>query len=305
MMNELTASKHGFLDYALLVTLAAVFGSSFMMTKVAVAEVPPATIVFVRLAIASVLVGVVMVMMRQQLMPMLTHWKIIVAAAITGNALPFFLISWGQEKVDAGLTAILMAIMPLITIVLAHFFTGDEKLNAFKVVGFVLGLVGVAVLIGFDKLSSLGGEIIRQYAIMGGACCYAIHAVISRQFAGLPRQAIVTAVLLVSALIMLPFSWIFDDPLNLTISAPAWWSLLALAVLPTAGGTLLLFAIVKRQGAGFLSQINFLVPVFGVFFAILFLGEVLPSNAAIALLIILAGVAIARIKSKKPLEKAS
>ncbi|MEM7068030.1 MAG: DMT family transporter [Pseudomonadota bacterium] len=304
-MNDVTR-KPAASDYLLLITLAAIFGSSFMMTKVAVAEVPPATIVFIRLIIAAILVGIVMVMVGQKLKPMLAHWKIILLAAISGNALPFFLISWGQEKVDAGLTAILMAVMPLLTIVLAHFFTGDEKLNVFKVLGFCLGLLGVAVLIGFDKLATLGEEIIRQYAIMAAACCYAVHAIVARKLSGLPRRALATAILLVSALLMLPLSLMIDQPWNLTVSAPAIYALLALAVFPTAIGTLMIFAIVSRQGAGFLSQINFLVPVFGVIWAILFLGEVLPANAAIALLIILVGVAIARINSNKlSVEKAS
>ncbi|MEM9331617.1 MAG: DMT family transporter [Pseudomonadota bacterium] len=300
------SKKPGVFDYTLLVTLAAVFGIAFMLTKVAVAEVPPATIVFVRLLIASIFVGIAMLFVGQHLRPMLKHWKAITVAGFFGNAMPFFLISWGQEKVDAGLTAILMAVMPLITIVLAHFFTGDEKLNLFKIVGFCLGLVGVAVLIGFEKLASLGEETIRQYAIMGAASCYAVHAIVSKWLAGLPRQAVSTAVLLVSALMLLPFSLLLDQPWNLNISAQTGVALIVLGVLPTAIGTLMLFAIVHRQGAGFLSQINFLVPVFGIIWAILFLDEVLPPNAAIALLIILAGVAIARIKPNKlSLEKAS
>ncbi|MEM7215064.1 MAG: DMT family transporter [Pseudomonadota bacterium] len=300
------SSKSGLYDYALLITLAANFGMAFMLTKIAVAEVPPATIVFVRLFIAATFVGVVMIAVGQRLKPLFAYWKVIMVAGLFGNALPFFLISWGQGKVDAGLTAILMAVMPLITIVLAHFFTGDEKLNLFKVIGFFLGLLGVAVLIGFDKLASLGDETVRQYAIMGAACCYAIHAIVSKHLAGLPRQAVSTAVLLISALMLLPLSLFIDQPWNLSISGMTWFSLVTLGVFPTAIGTLMLFAIVGRQGAGFLSQINFLVPVFGVFWAILFLGEVLPPNAALALLIILAGVAIARFKSSMfTVEKAS
>ena len=300
------ASKPGLSDYALLISLAAIFGASFMLTKVAVAEMPPATIVLSRLVIASALVGVAMLMAGQNLKPLLSHWKVIALAGLFGNALPFFLISWGQEKVDAGLTAILMAIMPLITIVLAHLFTGDEKLNVFKVIGFCLGLMGVAMLIGLDKLATLGEETVRQYAIMGAACCYAIHAIISKSLTGLPRRAVATAVLLVSALMLLPLSLVIDQPWTLEVSGMAMLSLLALGVFPTAVGTLMLFAIVHRQGAGFLSQINFLVPVFGVLWAIVFLGEILPPNAAIALLVILAGVAIARINpTKLSLEKAS
>lgn len=294
------------LSYVLLVALAANFGISFMLTKIAVAEVPPSTIVFSRLLIATGMVALAMVWAGQHLRPMLKHWKIIVLAGFFGNAMPFFLIAWGQEKVDAGLTAILMAVMPLITIVIAHFATSDEQLNRYKIMGFCLGLLGVAVLIGFDKLATLGEETVRQYAIMGGALCYAIHAILSKQLTHLPRRSVSVAVLLVSALMVLPFSLYLDRPWDIEPSAETLWAVLALGIFPTALGTLMLFAIVERQGAGFLSQINFLVPVFGVLWAVIFISEVLPPNAMLALLIILAGVAIARIKPRKlTLENAS
>ena len=303
----MSVSKPGtlFISYVLLVGLAANFGMSFMLTKIVVADVPASTIVFTRLLIATLCVGAVMLWVGQSMRPLLKHWKIITVAGFFGNAMPFFLISWGQGKVDAGLTAILMAVMPLITLVLAHFFTGDEKLNVFKIIGFCLGLLGVAVLIGFDKLATLGEETVRQYAIMGGAFCYAVHAIVSKHLTNMPRQAVTVAVLLVSCLMMLPFSLYLDQPWTLTVSSEAAWSLVILGVLPTAIGTLMLFAIVERQGAGFLSQINFLVPVFGVLWAIVFINEMLPPDALKALLIILAGVAIARIKPKTPVvEKA-
>jgi drug/metabolite transporter (DMT)-like permease len=293
-----------FVDYALLVVLASMFGASFMMTKIAVVDVPPATIALTRIAIGGVLLFFIMLMYSQTLRSLLPYWKMIALAGFFGTALPFFLISWGQEKVDAGLTAILMAVMPLFTLVLAHFFTNDEKLNLFKIIGFCLGLLGVAVLIGFDKLSSFGEETIRSYAIMLAACSYAVHAILSKYLTDLPRYAVSSAVLLVSILFLLPIVLYLDAPWTLDISAKSWWMLILLGILPTGVGMLMLFAIIERQGASFLSQINFLVPVFGVLWAIALINETLPPNALAALLIILAGVAIARINStQKSIEK--
>lgn len=289
------------MDYTLLVVLGAMFGIAFMWTKVAVDEVPPVTIAFSRIAIAAVLIHAVMVVTGQNLKSIAAHWKLILLVGLFGNVLPFSLVAWGQGRVDAGLTAILMAVMPLITLVLAHFFTQDEKLNAYRVVGFVLGLFGVAVLIGFDKLATLGEETIRQYAIMGAACCYGIHAILSKSLTGLPRRAVSSGVLIASSIALLPFSLFIDQPWTLSISGTSWLMLVLLGIFPTGIGTLMLFAIIQLQGAGFLSQINFLVPVFGVFWAILLLGETLPPNAILALVIILAGVAIARIKPKQKL----
>lgn len=296
-----SSSNPALADYALIVLLSSIFGISFMLTKVAVADVPPVTIAFARIMIASVILLAVMLAVGQSLKSVAGHWKMIVAASLFGNAFPFFLISWGQVKVDAGLTAIMMAVMPLITLVLAHVFTQDERLNIFRVVGFFFGLLGVATLIGFDKLATLGDETIRQYAIMAAACCYAINAILSKNLVSLPRKATSAALLLASAVALLPFSLYFDQPWQLQISATSWLMLLLLGILPTAIGVLLVFAIIQRQGAGFLSQINFLVPVFGVFWAILFLDEVLPANGILALAIILFGVAIARIRPPQKL----
>lgn len=286
----------GLLDYALLVILAAIFGLAFMWTKIAVEEVPPVTLAFSRILIGSAVIYAAMLMAGETLASLKGYWLLIIFAGLVGNILPFSLVSWGQVKVDAGLTGIFMAVMPLITLVLAHFFTSDEKLNIYRVIGFMLGLLGVAVLIGFDKLATLGDETIRQYAIMGAACCYAIHAIISKSLTGLPRRAVSAAVLIASSIAMLPMSLYFDQPWALEISANSWLMLVLLGIFPTGIGTIMLFAIIQRQGAGFLSQINFIVPVFGIFWAILFLSETLPANALAALIIILIGVAIARIK---------
>ncbi len=283
-------------DYFLLVVLAAIFGSSFMFTKIAVAEIPPATLVSMRMGIAVVLLYVAARMAGQVLPKPGPIWKVIALTALFGNALPFLLISWGQEKVDAGLAAILMATMPLITLVLAHFFTGDERLNAFKIIGFCLGLLGVAVLIGFDKLATVGEDTVRQYALMGAATCYAVNAILTKQLLHLPRRAVAAALSLAALIMIVPFSLFLDAPWNLNPSRDALLAGLVLGVLPTAIGTLMIFAIIKRQGASFLSQINFLVPVFGVLWAMIFLSEQLPPSAMTALACILVGIAIARVK---------
>ncbi len=290
------------IDYLMLVGLAAIFGGSFMLTKVAVMDIPAATLVTIRLGLAAMMFFVVMKVKGQSMPPFGWIWVAIAGAALFGNSLPFFLISWGQERVDAGLAAILMATMPLMTIVIAHFLTQDEKLNRYKSIGFLLGLLGVAVMIGFDKLATLGEETIRQYAITGGALCYAISAIITKRLVHLPRYGLMTALMVLSTLIILPVAFVSDDLPNILAHGfpgnSAVMAAIALAILPTAIGTILVFKIVARQGASFLSQINFMVPVFGVFWSILFLSEILPQSAAIALVLILVGVAIARISPK-------
>ncbi len=284
-----------FTDYFLLISLSAMFGASFLLIKISVTEIPVLTLVALRLLIAAVILWVAMKIVGQRLPCGTRIWFWILVCAIFGNVLPWGLITWGQVEVDAGLTAILMAIMPLATILLAHVFTHDEKLNIWKLVGVFLGIIGVVVLIGFEELTSLGEDTIRQYAIVAAAVCYGVTAIITKQLVGYPRFGMSAALMLISFAALAPFVLIFEQPWAITPSFNAVLSLVLLGIFPSAFGTLMILAIVARQGASFFSQINFLVPVFGVFWGYMFLSERLSSNALLALVIILIGVAVARI----------
>jgi len=225
-------------------------------------------------------------------------WIVLLASGLFGNALPFALVSWGQVNVQAGLTAIFMAVMPLATILLAHIFTDEEKLDRWKFIGVMFGLVGVIVLMGWTALNAIGDNLIRQSAILLAAICYAINAIITRQLTSLPRWSALSALMLAGSLWLVPVSLFIDSPWQIRPSWASGLSLLALAVGPTAIATVMILRIVGRQGASFLSQINFLVPIVGMVFGVLMLNERFPANAYIALLIILAGIGISRLSAR-------
>lgn len=283
----------------MLTTLAAIFGASFVFTSIAVRDIPPLTVAAGRLLLAFLVLYALMRLRGQRLPLGWRLWVIISAASFFGNALPFALISWGQVTVDAGLTAILMAIMPLMTITLAHFVTSDERMNRYKVVGVLLGLLGVTVLIGWNKLGQLGDDLIRQYAIALGAASYAINAILTKQLTHVSRIPVMTALMLAATVMLLPLSLYFDQPFlnqsaSITWSSSALVSMLVLALGPTALATLMILNIIDRQGASFLSQINFMVPLFGVFFGVVFLHESLAPSAWVALALILLGIGVSR-----------
>lgn len=287
----------GFKDYVLLVLLAAIWGSSFMFIKIAVIEIPPVSVAAARIAIAAAILFVAARMAGQVLPNDKVVWFTIILGAVTGNAIPFTLIGWGEEQIDSGLAAILMATMPLTTVLLAHFFTSDEKLTVRKAVAVSFGLVGLIVLIGPEKLARLGDQTVRELAVAGAATCYAINAIITKRLVHLPRRAVAAAMLVVSAFMMIPASLIIDRPWTLAPSGLALIALIVLGVLQTAVATILLFAIVRRQGASFFSQINFLVPLFGVMWGALALAERPSANAFAALVLILIGIAVVRGRS--------
>lgn len=294
-------------DYGLLISLSAMFGASFMFTRLALNDFSPLTVVTARLGIASLILLPLMLLAGQHL-PAGKIWKPIALCSFFGNALPFSLISWAQQEVDAGVTAIFMAFMPLATVVLAHRYTSDEKLNRLKAIGVVLGMAGVAVLMGGTVLNQLGDQGIRQLAIVAATVCYAINAILTRQLTSVPRRSLITALLLSATLMMIPVWLISKLPMLIEVlgtdvgtgaslrmpDLKAVLSVLLLAAGPTALATLMIIAIIDRQGASFLSQINFLVPLFGAFFGTVFLSERLPANAWLALMIILLGIALVR-----------
>lgn len=293
----MSTGQPGVRDYALLIALAAIWGSSFLFIKLAVIEVPATTVAAARISLAAVVLWIVARMAGQELPRDKAVWCAILMAALTGNAVPFTLIGWGEERIDSGLAAILMATMPLTTIVLAHMFTSDEKMTLRKVVGVSLGLLGLIVLMGPERLAQLGGDALRELAVTGAAICYGINALIAKRLIHLPRRAVAAAMMVVSALIMIPASIVVDRPWTVEPSSTALWSVLLLGVVHTAVATLLLFVIVKRQGASFFSQINFLVPLFGVLWGALVLAERPSANAYIALVLILTGIAVVRGRS--------
>jgi drug/metabolite transporter (DMT)-like permease len=110
------------LDWLALLALVAMFGSAFLLTKIAVQEIPPLMVVAGRIVIGAILLLVIAYAQGDRLSTLKPYWPILLALALTGNCIPFFVITWGQQYVDSSLAGILMAMMPLTTVVLAHFF---------------------------------------------------------------------------------------------------------------------------------------------------------------------------------------
>src|SRR4051812_23429337 len=133
------------------------WGSAFMFMKIAVATVPPATLVASRLILAAIILYAVMRARGLRLPPPGRRWLAFIALGVLGNCLPFFLIAWGQQTIDSALAGILISVMPLATMVLAHFFVAGEHLTSRRALGFAIGFAGIVVLMGPAALMGLGG----------------------------------------------------------------------------------------------------------------------------------------------------
>ncbi len=296
-------SHPGFKDYVMLVGLAAIWGSSFVLIKSAVETAPVLTVTAGRMIVATLILLVAARMAGQTLPYGWRIWGTIFLAGITGNALPFTLINWGEKGVDSSLTAILMGVMPLATVVLAHVFTRDEKANSYKWIGVLFGLIGLIVLIGPTSLGNLGKDFAAQMAILVAALCYSINALIIKSLMHLPRRSLAAAVMVAATLVVVPMSLAFEQPWTLAISTESALSIVVLGILQTAIATLLTFAIIRSHGATFFSQINFMVPVFGVFWGAWLLAERPGLNAYAAMVLILIGLGAVRLGTNKNLAR--
>ena len=282
-------------DYLLLLLLGAVWGSSFLLIKLAVATIPPITVATTRIAIGALVLAAIVAARGRAWPRGRRGWLLLLVMGVIGNTIPFSLISWGETRIDSGLTAILMSSVPLATIMLAPAFVHDEPVTPGKLLGVVLGMAGVAVLIGPGALMGAHGELLGEIAITGATLCYAVNGLVARRLPPMPAEMIGAGCLLCATLAGLPVSLAVDRPWLATPSALSLAALVLLGVLNTGVGYLLMFRLIVRAGAGFSSLNNFLVPLFGVLWGALLLGERPSPRAFAGLLLIFGGLAAVRL----------
>lgn len=280
-------------DWARLLALVAIWGTAFFFIDVSVETLPPATLVATRVAIAAgVLLAAVRLLGLEMPEPGVLWLRFLLLACV-GNAIPFFAISWGQQRVPSGLAGILMAVMPLTTLLLAHFFMPGERMTPRRTAGFVIGFAGVVVLTGPDALSRLGGEpsdIVFQLAVLAGAVCYAINTILAGRMPILHPIVSAACVMLMASAVMLPVSIVADQPWQLEPSAASLSSAVWLGLVPTGAATVLYFRIVSSAGPTFLSLMNYMIPGVALATGIAIAGEPFEWRVLGALALILTGL---------------
>jgi|TARA_R110000782_G_scaffold87248_1_gene168914 drug/metabolite transporter (DMT)-like permease len=289
-------TRPGIREYVLLLLLAGMWGSSFTFIKIGVHAYSPLVVAGGRLTFAALVLWGFAWVRKSELPKGKKAWVSTFFIALIGNAIPFFLISYGETQVDAGLAAILMSTVPLTAVVLAHFFTADEKLTLGKVVGIILGTIGVVVLVGPETLSGLGGEFLFQLAILIAAVGYAVSSLITRNLRDQPRIGSTAVILTFASLMLMPFTLILDQPWTMTWDVEGALSIMYLGVFPTGIAMFLILQLVAAAGTSFLVFNNYLVPAVGVLISFLVLGEVPQPTAILAMVIILAGIAASQVR---------
>jgi len=282
------------LNWALLMVLVALWGTSFMFTAIAVASVDPVAVVFYRLALGAMVLSLVIYARGDSLPLDWRAWAGFAIMAVAGNALPFFLIAWGQKSVDSGVAGMIMAIMPLLTMVFAHYFVAGETLNRFKLIGFALGITGIILLLG-PVFEGGSREFWGGLAIFTAASCYAVNSILIKRLPRFSPMVGACGVLIMASLIVFPF-WLGAVPENDSISQDSMFSVIWLGIGPTGIATIVLFAVIDRAGPTFLSTINYLIPVVAFLCGAWLLSEPSTWLHFVALATILGGIAVTRLR---------
>jgi drug/metabolite transporter (DMT)-like permease len=292
--------------WLLLFALVAMWGSAFMFTGIAVRGFSPTALVTIRLVIAAVLLTGLVALRRERFPWTRRFWLFSIAISLAGNCVPFWLISFGQQRIDSGLAGILMGIMPLTTMALAHFFVRGERLNPIKAAGFLVGFGGLVTLMGPEALLELRGqgtELLHQLAVLGGAVCYAINAIVARHRPAADPLVAAAGVMLAGSAIMLPIGAVAAGA-ELLVAPPApLAAMLALSIVATAIATVVFLKLVTVAGPSFTSFINYLIPVWALLMGVMFLGEQPGTRVMIALMLILSGIALNEAGSRRPVAR--
>ncbi len=277
----------------MLIGLSVLWGGSFLFNGILVVELPPLTIVFSRVAMASLILIAVVYGTGHSLPGSIRLWAAFFAMGALNNLIPMALIIEAQTQIAGGLAAIIMATTPLFTAVLAHLLTRDphERLTRNRLIGIVIGLVGVAVIMGPAAFEGFGRSVLAQVAVIGASMSYGFANIFGRRLRDVPSLVAAAGQVTATAVMMLPIALMSDRPWNLPApSVQTWAALCGLAILCTVLGYILFFAIIRRAGATNVSLVTLLIPVSAIVFGSTILGEHLEPQHFAGMALILAGL---------------
>lgn len=279
-------------EWAMIVLLGFLWGGSFFFARIAVAEIPPLTLVLFRVALAAAALHVYLRVRGISFAPALPLAGSFAMLAILNNVIPFSLMFLGQTELGAGLASVLNATTPFWTIILANAFTADEKITPAKVAGIFLGIAGTAVMIGPGLLADLGGPAWAKFCLVGTAISYGCAAIFAKRFRGMPVPIVATGQLTASTVIMLVVVGLTGFGMSDGASTVTWLSVLALALASTALAYLIYFSILESAGATNASLVTLIVPAFAILLGALVLGERLTAFEIAGMGLIAAGLAV-------------
>jgi len=278
-------------EWGRLLALTALWSGSFLFAKVALAEVGPLTVVLARVGIAAVALNALLIGQGRRLPASPTTWRAFVVMGALNNVLPQCLIAWGMLRIDSGVASILNATTPLFSVLLAH-VAGRERATGSAVTGVLIGLAGVATLVGPILGAPAGGGVIGEVAVLGAAMSYACAGLYGRRLLALRPVEASAGMLTAATVVMLPIAAVVERPWTFVPGLRTTAALLALALISTAAGYVLYFVILASAGPTNLLLVTLLMPVGGIALGAGVLGERVTVEAVGGTALIAAGLAV-------------
>jgi len=287
--------------------LSAIWGSAFIAIKICLTTINPITLASLRLIIASIFLLFFFYIRNYKINFTKIDIYTLIAVGIIGNFIPFVLISWAEQYIQSNIAGLLMSIGPIITLVLAHYFTKDDKFSKLKFVSISIGLLGALFIIDFRTFLDLGSEtpisLVAKLAVILAATGYMTSNILAyNKLSNMSSYSITTFATLFGAISSIPFMFYFEytNPSTLNISTSV--SIIYLGLFPTAIAFQFRYYITKKSGPIFLSYVAYLIPAFAVIWGYLILDEKINQNSFMGILFVLFGVYIGQ---KKLMDKKS
>jgi drug/metabolite transporter (DMT)-like permease len=282
------------LDWLLFVLLGFFWGSSYLFIKIGVdAGLLPFTLVSLRLLVGFVLLAIVVAVAREALPRDPRTYGHLLVLGFFSVALPFMLITWAEQSVDSSLAAVLTGAVPLFTIPFAALLLGDERITLNKLIGIGVGLVGVAIVVGFDPSTLTGGELAAEIALIGAAASYALGGVYARRTMHGLRPMIPAVLQVGIALVMVAIpALLLEQPFERGMTADAIFAVIWLGLLGSGLAYLIFFRLIGRWGATRTTLVAYLLPIWGIVLGAIVLSEPIDAGLVVGTALVIGGIGL-------------
>ena len=279
-------------ELPLLAFLALLWGSSYLFIKIAVAEIPPVTLIALRVFGAAIFLLLVMGARPEKLPRDGQTWRMLLLQAIFNSIGAWTVLAWGQQYVDSGLASVLNSTSPIFVFLITAFVTHHEALGGRKLLGAALGVLGVVMIVGVDALRGLGDQVAGQIACLVGAALYAGAAIYGKRFGHISAIATATGTMIWASVVLVPLALVLDRPWTLAPSVIAMVATGVLSILCTGVALLVYFRLVRTLGSMGVASQSYVRAGIGVVLGLVFLGETFTLPVALGICAAIAGVAL-------------
>jgi drug/metabolite transporter (DMT)-like permease len=283
--------RRGWRDYLLLLALACCWSSTYPLTKIGLGSFPPITFISARSLIAAAFLYAILRARGLRVPTDAKAWKLFAQQQTINSTIPFLLITWAQQYVPASNTVVLASTTPIFAFLITWGITRHEPATLLKLVGAILGLVGTAAIIGLDALSTLDSNILAEIVILLATISFAFATIYGLRLTQYDPMVVAAGSLLFGGLILLPLALIVDHPWTLRPTAEALAATVAMGIFSSAFGLMLFYMCLTRLGTLTTNAQGYLRIPIGVGLSVLLLGETVPANLALGLVLVMAGVA--------------